>query len=176
MITIQRPTQDDVPGVQKVFYETWLATYPNEEAGITVEDIEEKFKGKVSPEVVQKRTESILNPTKNQLFLVAKNEDEVMGFCRIEKKETYNELVAIYVLPIYQHRGVGMMFWEKVNEFFDQEKDIIVHVATYNTQAIGFYQKLGFVDMGKRFKDEKHKMPVSGNIIPETELIIKYLK
>lgn len=56
------------------------------------------------------------------------------------------------------------------------EKDIIVQVATYNAQAIDFYKKLGFIDYGKRFTEEKHRMPISGRLILEMELIIKAAK
>lgn len=34
-------TPDDVEGIKRVQAAGWLATYPNEEAGITREDIEE---------------------------------------------------------------------------------------------------------------------------------------
>jgi len=65
------------------------------------------------------------------------------------------------------------MMWERVKEFFGNEKDAIVEVATYNDQAINFYKKLGFVDTGKRFSQENHKMPISGAYIPEMRMIIK---
>lgn len=173
MIIIQKPTKENVRDIQQVFYETWLVTYPNKEVGITVEDIEEKFKDRLSQEKIQKRTKDILNMPENEIFLIAKDGDAIVGVCKAEKRETENELSAIYVLPSYQGKGVGMMLWEKVKEFFGNEKSIIVHVATYNTQAINFYQRLGFIDTGKRFTNEKHKMPISGVIIPEMELVIK---
>ena len=69
-----------------------------------------------------------------------------------------------------------MMFWKKAKEFFDKSKDIIVQVAIYNKQAISFYKKLGFIDTGKRFSDEKYKMPISGAVIPEIEMILKNCK
>lgn len=169
MIIIQKPKKEDIEGIQRVFYETWLATYPNEDIGITTEDIEDKFKGRFLPEVIQKRAESVLNLAENQIFIVAKDGDIVVGVCRAEKKETYGELMAIYVLPKYQRNGIGKMFWEEVKIFFGNEKEMIVHVAIYNKQAINFYNKLGFVDTGKRFAD-KHKMPISGKFIPEMEL------
>ena len=173
MITIKKPTKEDVKGIQQVFYETWLETYPNKEAGVTIEDIEEKFKDRFSEKFIQKRTEAISNISKNQLFLIAKDENAVIGLCKAEKRESVNDLSAIYILPNYQGKGVGMMFWKKVKKFFGNKKDIIVHVATYNSQAINFYKKLGFIDTDKRFTDEKHRMPISGVFIPETELIIK---
>lgn len=173
MIIIQKSTPRDVLGIQKVFYETWLATYPNKEIGVTKEDIKEKFKNRFSQETIQKRTKEILNMTKEQLFLIAKNGDEVIGLCKAEKRESDNQLWAIYVLPSFQRKGVGMMLWEELKKFFEEKNDIIVHVAAYNAQAINFYKKLGFIETGKRFTEERYKMPISGAIIPEIELRLK---
>ena len=53
MITIQRPIKRDIKDIQQIFYETWLATYPNEEAGIIVADIEERFKDRFSEKSIQ---------------------------------------------------------------------------------------------------------------------------
>jgi ribosomal protein S18 acetylase RimI-like enzyme len=44
-----------------------------------------------------------------------------------------------------------------------------VEVATYNANAIRFYEGLGFVDTGKRMSDPKFTMK-SGAIIPEMEM------
>ncbi len=38
--------------------------------------------------------------------------------------------------------------------------------------AIRFYEKLGFVDAGKRWKDEKRKMR-SGAPLPEMEMVLR---
>jgi hypothetical protein len=47
-----------------------------------------------------------------------------------------------------------------------------VEVATYNSNAIAFYKKLGFIETGRRFTNEKTRMK-SGSIIPEMEMVIK---
>ena len=176
MIIIKKPTKEDAHGVQEVFYKTWLATYPNKDAGILKEDIEEFYKSRNSEESIKKREEFFMNIPANELFLIAKDETKVVGVFVVVKKEEFNQLQAIYVLPEYQRKGIGMMFWKKAKEFFDKSKDIIVQVAIYNKQAISFYKKLGFIDTGKRFSDEKYKMPISGAVIPEIEMILKNCK
>lgn len=176
MIIIQRPIKDDVRDIQDVFYKTWLATYPNEEAGVTVADIEERFKDRYSEENIEKRTRNITEVSNNKLFLIAKDEGVVIGVCLLRKEDSRNELEAIYVLPDYQRKGIGLMFWEKANEFFDAEKDTIVHVAVYNENAIKFYKKIGFKETGKIFKEEKHRMPISGSYIVQTEFVIEAKK
>lgn len=170
IISATRP--EEAEGATQVFYQTWLATYPNEEYGITGEDIEDRFVPRLSKEGIEKMSSGIENSKENSLFLIAKNGNKVVGVCRARRNDEANELVAIYVLPEYQRQGLGYKFWQEVQKFFDQDKDIIVKVATYNDKAINFYKKLGFRDTGKRFSDERTRM-ASGSIIPEMEMIIK---
>jgi ribosomal protein S18 acetylase RimI-like enzyme len=164
---------DDVYQIQKAFYDTWLDTYPDSQIGITTTDVEEIFKDSFTEQGLLRRNKYLLNLNSNQKFLVAKIQDMVVGVLFLNIKDEYNQLQAIYVLPSYQGRGIGKMFWQSALEFFDPNKDIIVHVATYNTKAIHFYKSLGFVDTGKRLTEERHRMPISGIIIPEMELVIK---
>ena len=172
-ILIDTPKPDDVLDIQTVFYKTWLATYPNKEAGITLEDIEDKFKDAFSEETLQKRRESMSKYPDNVQVLVARDGDKVVGISRSVKRNEVNQLQTIYVLPEYQGQGIGHMFWKESLQFFSDKKDIIVHVVTYNQHAIEFYKKLGFVDTGKRFTEERHRMK-SGAAFPEMEMILKH--
>lgn len=163
---------DDVVGIQEVFYKTWLDTYPNKESGVTVDDIEDQYKDAFTEETIRQRREGLASPKKERTLLVAKEGDIVVGVCRIVRRSDKNQLQAIYVLPEFQGKGIGRLFWEEAKKFFDKEKDIVVEVATYNSNAIEFYKKLGFLDTGRRFHDEKFKMK-SGAVIPEMEMEIK---
>jgi ribosomal protein S18 acetylase RimI-like enzyme len=171
-ISICIAVPDDVIDIQEVFYRTWLATYPNEEVGITVDDIEDRYKDRLNENALSKRREQIANPSEGQTLLVAKDCKRVIGLCRVVKKSDRNQLQAIYVLPEYQGRGVGGKLWEDAKKLLDFTKDIYVEVATYNSNAISFYKKLGFVETGRRFTNEMTKMK-SGSIIPEMEMVIK---
>ncbi len=173
LITITKiDPERDLTQAQEVFYKTWLATYPNVEHGITTADVEEFYKDRHNPEKIQKRIQGLKNLPENMCYLVARDGDRVIGACRATKEKDFNQLKAIYILPEYQGQGIGKMFWQELLKFFDLKNKIIVQVATYNKQAIGFYEKLGFVDNGKRFTEERHKMPVSGAVIPEMEMEI----
>ena len=163
----------DIMGIQEVFYKTWLETYPNEEIGITKGDIKKHFEGCFSEESLEKRSQNLSKLLDNQKFLVAKDGDLVVGVCNLFIREEYNQLQAIYILPDYQGRGIGQLFWKEALNFFDSKKDIIVQVATYNTQAITFYKKLGFIDNGKRFIEDRHRMPISQVAIPQMEMVLK---
>jgi ribosomal protein S18 acetylase RimI-like enzyme len=166
------PTKpEDSRGVAEVFHKTWLATYPNEQAGISAEDIEDRFKDAFTEEALTKRSERIAHPAEGTSFFVAKDGEKVVGVCNMARHPDRNQLQAIYVLPEYQGKGVGTLLWEEARKHFDAGKDIVVQVAEYNKKAIDFYERLGFVATGKHFTDEHFKMK-SGAMIPETELII----
>lgn len=173
LIEITKATVEDAEGIMNVLYRTWLDTYPNEEIGITQEDVEYRFND--LPARVEKMKERIMNTPAKHVRLVAKDKEMVIGMTLLINDDLYNQLQMIYVLPEYQGKGVGQMLWNKIKGNFDLTKDTIVQVAIYNNKAINFYTKLGFIDTGKRWSDEKWKMK-SGAVIPEMEMVIKYDK
>lgn len=167
-IHIGPPTlPQDTPQIIDVFYRSWLTTYPNKELGITKDDVDAFFEHRNDQSDINARAERLSNLPPNEHFLVAKDSEKIVGVCRVVIRDEFNQLQAIYLLPEYQGKGIGMKLWDEAKKFFDETKDTIVHVATYNQKAIAFYQKLGFVDTGKRFTEERHRMPVSGVLIPE---------
>ncbi len=170
--TLIRPVlAEDIPVIQDLFYETWLDTYPNAEAGITREDVEFKFKDRHSPENIAKRSIYLAGLSADAPFYVAVVDGIVVGLARANIYPDKNQLQAIYVLPKFQGQGIGKKLWQKVGESFNPQLPTIVHVATYNQKAISFYKKLGFQETGKQFSEERHRMK-SGNIIPETEMVM----
>lgn len=173
MVTIQEAVGADACGIQEVYLRTFLQIYPNQELGITRTDVEKMFEDAFSVESVEKRAAQIDQKQKNTLFLTAKDETVVVGICVASIKEDINQLQSIYLLPEYQNKGIGKQFWAEILSFFGDNKDIVVHVATYNEQAIKFYENLGFVDTGKRFSEERHRMPLSKILIPEMEMVYK---
>lgn len=161
---------DDISQIEEVFFRTWMASCPNDQIGITKEDIEEYFKDRGNPDQLAARVAHLSALPPNELFLVAKKSDQIIGVCRVIIRERVNQLQSIYVLPEYQGQGVGSVLWSNAYKFLDSAKETIVQVATYNEQAIAFYRSLGFVDTGRRFTEERHRMPKSGVFIPEMEL------
>ncbi len=163
---------EDARGVAEVLYKTWLTVYPNEKAGITTDDIEDKFKDSFTEDSLAKRAERIMHPKEGERLFVAKDGDIVVGICIIVKHSDKNQLQAIYVLPDHQGRGIGSLLWQEAQKEFTPGNDTIVQVATYNVNAINFYKNLGFVGTGKEFQDERFRMK-SGAILPETEMVIR---
>lgn len=174
-ITITAPQEKDMMGVQQVLYKSWLATYPNEEAGITKEDIEHRFEGRFTDEVLAKRWDRMQH-TPDRHILLAKDGDTVAGLIVITNHQDKNQLQAIYILPEYQGKGIGKMLWQSAQQYIDPTKPTTVECATYNTKAISFYEKLGFRDTGRRWQDDETVRMRNGNIIPqlEMELYVQY--
>jgi ribosomal protein S18 acetylase RimI-like enzyme len=168
-IKIVKASSEDAIGIQNVFYTTWLDTYPNDEIGITVDDLKYRNKDLLSDETIGQRSRSIEKIGDNELFLVAKIGSDVIGLCYLDKDDLRNYLKAMYILPNYQNKGVGKILWSEAKSFLDPSKDTFVDVASYNKRAIKFYEKLGFSDTGKRLSEERFRMR-NGAIIPEIEM------
>ncbi|HCC04876.1 TPA: hypothetical protein DEP58_01045 [Patescibacteria group bacterium] len=163
--------ENDAEAIVDVLYKTWLATYPNEDAGITVDDVEDRFIERRSEAGIEKTRKRLREQSDDQKTFVVKDGEKVIGVSVVSKDETRNRLIAIYVLPEYQGKGVGKMLWNELQEFFDDDKDIFVELVEYNTSAIAFYTGLGFQDTGRRFSDESKRMK-SGAVLQEMEMRI----
>ncbi len=176
-MTIEIPTIDDLQEISALYKETWLATYPNVEHGITVEDIEAWFSKEETEQWIKKRKENFAAhlADKTAYFKIARLDGKIVGVCGGENKASGVHLKSIYVLPSYQGKGVGSALLKDFFDWVGEHQDLTVHVAVYNAQAIAFYESKGFVDTGQTFSEERFKMK-SGNSIVETEMIRKRLK
>jgi ribosomal protein S18 acetylase RimI-like enzyme len=172
-ITTRLAKPDDVEDIAEIFYQGWLHAYPNKKVGVTVDDIKYKFKDRLDEDRLKKRRQFYsVNPREGRAALVALIGNKLVGVCRIAQEESKNQIYAIYVLPEYHGVGVGKALWSDALNYFDMSKDTYVELADYNDQARGFYKKLGFVDTGRRWTDEKFVFE-SGSSIPEMEMVIR---
>jgi ribosomal protein S18 acetylase RimI-like enzyme len=171
-ISITKVTPEDAEAVRQIHYETWLQTYPNEELGITPEDIEELFVDRFTEEFLAKQRKKFAGLSDNQTFVIAKEGGKAVGFCHIVHSEGEGRVRAFYVLPSAQRKGVGKQLWESVKSELDLTHPTYVNLADYNEGARMFYEKLGFEDTGKRFSNPEHSMG-NGTIIPEMEMVLE---
>ncbi len=153
-IEISPATPEDVLGIRELEYETWKATYPSDESGITQDDVDwyfDIFKKSFSAKNIEKTALEIKELPDEQCVVVVKNETgKIIGFAWLEKKDDNNELGAIYVHPEYQGMNLGREIWDKAESFFDTHNNTLLTVEENNLRAIKFYEKLGFRDTGKR--------------------------
>jgi ribosomal protein S18 acetylase RimI-like enzyme len=166
-IIISEAIPEDAVGIRKIQKETWLCTYPNEKLGVTKADIEEKVN-----ELQAKGTESLVERIKNDessKTYVARDGSEIVGYVAVQKTEDENKIRAIYVLAPYQGQGIGRSLMEKALEFMGSDKRISLEVVSYNTKAIEFYKRFGFVEDGE-IVDETYHL-ASGKALPEIRMI-----
>lgn len=161
MIQARRATGKDIAAIRLVQRETWLATYPNTTLGITREDIEGKFA--LGESVIAKPA------------WVAKVEGAVIGYCTAQKERTQNRILALYVLPRFQRLGIGRRLFSAACDWLGTDKHICINVASYNENAIGFYERVGFIKTGKSVTDETATLS-NGKIIPEIEMVKGFQK
>lgn len=162
-ITLSKALPDDARGITIVRRNTWLETYPNEKEGITKEDIEESFKKSTIEEESVQRADRIRNNADTQIW-VAKDTNSIIGFAEAQKNKDKNAIKAFYILPAYQEQGIGTELMKNILQWFTDKKSISCGVASYNTQAIAFYEKFGFVKKGFIYNKSADllKIPVIG--------------
>jgi ribosomal protein S18 acetylase RimI-like enzyme len=171
-IRIMDATPEDHDSIRQVQRQTWIATYPNEEFGITKEDIEMRFAVDTTPQGIRRGQERRQNINANPLIhtWVAKDGEASVGFCIAQKEHPQNRIKAIYVLPEYQGTRVGKQLMQTALDWLGDQHDIALAVASYNHKAISFYHRFGFVLNGDPVASELAGLS-SGVIIPEIEMI-----
>ncbi len=159
-IDILEAVPKDASAISNIQKEAWLATYPNEEYGITREGIE-------AEDWTNERKEKWLRRIANKIdgIWVAKEGSMAVGFCSAHWGEKANVVSAIYILPQYQKYGVGKKLMEEAIKYLGSEKDISLVVVKY-TGAIEFYKKLGFKEGG-----ESPSRLLPGKMVPVIEMV-----
>jgi ribosomal protein S18 acetylase RimI-like enzyme len=156
---------EDASGMAYVQKNTWLATYPNAELGITAADLLSKDFD--SPDKISSIKQRLREPGTARTW-VAKAGDVVVGFCVAAKNDGPNAIAALYVLPNYQGQHVGHGLVAAALEWLGSEKKILVEAASYNQKAISFYQSFGFEPSSAGVED--YVLP-NGKALPQISLI-----
>ena len=171
---IERAIPQDAEAVSELLRRTWMATYPNAEAGITEEDIRLRTEGENGERISQniedwrKRIET---SDGSVAVFVAKKDGRVVGMTAPGIIDGKRRIGAMYVLPENQREGVGRALMQKALEWHGTEEDIYLLVASYNQKAIKFYKDNGFEQTDRVVEDKGN---VYGNTrIPEIEMILK---
>lgn len=167
-VEISLAVPEDYEDTLEVQYRAALRNYPNEELGITADDVEADYAEARTAEKLKEGEEKwrSVPENPNQRYYVAKSEGKVVGFCVVDKYEDKNQINGIYIDPEFQGQGLGKKFWDEAMKFLDASKDTVVMVLPYNTQAIGYYRSLGFKETGRVVDSgEGHPMK-SGAIMP----------
>lgn len=159
-------TINDAEGVFYVQKMTWLDVYPNKKFSVKREDIVERFADE--QKLITRAKKNIVNYGNGSCGWVVELDGQVVGFSTAYKnKEGKSFAGAVYVLPKYQGQGIGKVLLQKVINFFKDSKEIWLEVATYNQNAINFYQKSGFHIVSG--SENKHEI-IEGKFIPTVKM------
>lgn len=170
-VELARP--EDAAEVFDVQRRTWLATYPNEEADISYEDIRRRLEGEngeLIPQKVERWKEGIEARGETRETYIVRSEGKVVGFIAPSIRDKQRRIGAIYVLPEAQGKGIGGALLKKALAWHGDDQDVYLHVATYNQNAVDFYKRYGFEQTDAEIVDEIAIQ--NGNTpIPEIEMV-----
>lgn len=169
-IEVERAKPEDAEAVFDVQRQTWLATYPNDEFGITYEDIRKRLEGEngeLIPQKVQRWKEGIESSGERRETFVVRENGKIIGFVAPGIVNEQRRIGAIYVLPEAQGKGIGGALLKKSIEWHGRNEDIFLRVASYNQNAIDFYRRNGFIETDNKIEDDGTPP------IPEIEMVLK---
>jgi len=124
----------------KIQRAAWISTYPNNEAGITKKDIENKFVD-LNVQIANKKKYFLDDSEKFQFG--AFEGEKLVGYCLCKLEEGIWKLNSIYLLEEYQGQGIGGSLVKKALALIG-DKLVEFQCAKYNTSAIEFYKRHGF--------------------------------
>ena len=127
--------------IASLYEKTWLATYPNEELGITEADLASNFS---DAEAAHERWRAVLEDPAHRTWIVPNADQSIAGFCVARHGEDENELEYLYVSPDAQGRGVGSALIQEALAWLGTDKPVVLYGAAYNANAIAFYERFGF--------------------------------
>ena len=169
-ITISRATIDDADGIQTLTVISSKGMY--ELCGWSEKEIESHF----SPEMIKNGTyklrEAIKTFGESDILFVAKdNKNNVIGCCYAKKLQDINRIEAVYILPEFQGIGLAKKLYTEAYKYLNPVNKTFLEVFSLNSKAIGFYEKMGFVDTGKKVYDKRFTN-LKGEILPATEMML----
>ncbi len=88
----------------------------------------------------------------NNYFVVAKQNDLVVGFAGLLKNIDYNEILNIVVHKNYRSQKIGQHLLDELISYSqkDNKKGITLEVNEHNTIAYYLYNKNSFKEVGRR--------------------------
>ena len=143
---IRRAELDDVPAIALISYQTWPHTY----------------RGMISEEKINSRTIETITETWKQILslplpkagtLVAFHDESIIAYSRFypsrdidDDQDKVATIGSIYVLPAFQHQGVGRSLMQGILEIAKIQGfiEVTLHVLTANERARKFYEYLGW--------------------------------
>ena len=148
---IRKINIDDLEALRNLSIQTFKETF--EEVN-TEEDMQKYLDENLS---IEKLKSELENP--NSEFYFAENNDEILGYLKLNFKdaqtekveENYFEIERIYVLKTFLGQKIGQILFDKAIEIGREKNLEYVWLGVWeeNHRAIKFYEKNGFEIFGK---------------------------
>lgn len=139
-------TVADAADIARIHQESSVQTYANDRLGITREEMIE-YVG--SLEDTRMRWENDLRAKDPAMHVtILKIGDRVVGFCRVRRGVDAGKVEMLYLDPAYAGKGMGGEIFQESLQWLGEEQPIELHVASYNSRAIRFYERFGFRKQG----------------------------
>lgn len=167
---IEDAKPEDVEAMRTMVRDAWLQIYPNEEHGITLEDLQ----GIDWFTEMDRRRQEITESTDKHTWVLRDDKGTVVGFCKATKISEIGEIDAMYVSSELQGKGLSKVLMQRAFDWIGPNLDIRLEVVKYNLRAISFYKKMGFKETTNGVKSRQTQLP-SGRQIPRIEMMRKKL-
>lgn len=136
----------EVPLIRAMHRESWLATYPNDENGVSLDWVHARVDKWLDPDQLA-RSEEILGAAfsdSTQYYRIAEQDGIISGLVHGSTKPDGSKyLEGLYTLPESFGTGLGAQLFEGFNTWAEGAA-VSLQVAAYNNRAIKFYEKQGF--------------------------------
>jgi ribosomal protein S18 acetylase RimI-like enzyme len=158
-LIIRKMQKEDIPQVQQVAKTSWNSTYE----GIIPLEIQESFlKAAYNDDMMQRRLE-------RSFIFVSEVNGKVVGFANFSpvKEDGMTELLAIYLFPEYQGKGIGTALLKEGIKNLEGVKEVFVNVEKDNQIGTNFYKAKGF-EVVSEFDDD-----FDGHILKTVRMVLK---
>lgn len=154
MIEIVKPKITDAEGLAQVHVKTWQDTY----SGL----IDDAYLDSLSiAQKAEKWKKRLLENNSDFIYFIAKENDSIAGFIwggknREENSEYDAEVIAYYVLPEYQGKGIGRkLFSSFAKEALKRKMNTMSLWVLYGNNTSKIYEHFG----GKYIKSKMEEIP-----------------
>jgi len=139
-IIVEKVKAEDLKECATISVKSWQETYKN--------IVDNEYLKNLS---IERRLEKFKSNYQGNPFLVAKINNEVVGFCRYNKNtkmekfpEIDCELTVLYVKPKLKRKGIGSTLFKYVKNELQKEnkKNMLITCLKGNTIGENFYQKM----------------------------------
>ena len=122
----------------------------------------EEIRGQQSIEKSNERTE-FFNGHKQKLLLIAEVDEQIVSLsdvqCGEKKRIQHVGRLGISILPDYRNNGLGMAIMQTMIDWATAHpviEKLALGVWVANAPAIALYEKMGFVEEGRKIKEIKY--------------------